>query len=159
MYAADPTTATEWFGFVVIMAVLAGLIGFLVERSRARARAAQVAHQRAIARLPEEYRPRWLRHRTLWILLYFLNSAMIALLRAMSSEDVALVYALATFIPFTILLVRQAKARDRRIKESVRARRTQMDYRQLRDLVTTLEEVYGPDMKELRTLLPPDAAR
>ena len=77
----------------------------------------------------------------------------------MTSDEAALVYAIATFTPFTVLLLRQANTRHRQIKESVHARRALMDYHQMDDLVSTLEEVYGPTMKQLRTLLPPRPSR
>lgn len=157
--AADHTTASEWAGGLVLLSVLTFLVGFLVKRSRARSRVSDAAFQQVVARLPEEYRPRRLRHRTLWLLLYIFNSGAVGLLRGMTSDEAALVYAIATFTPFTVLLLRQANTRHRQIKESVRARRAQMDYHQMDDLVSTLEEVYGPTMKQLRTLLPPGPSR
>lgn len=139
----------------MLLSVLAFLVGFLVKRSRARSRASDAAFQQVVARLPEEYRPRRLRHRTLWLLLYVANSGVVGLLRGMTSDKAALVYAIATFMPFTVLLLRQARTRHRQIKESVRDRAAQMDYHQLGNLVSTLEEVYGPTMRQLRTLLRP----
>ncbi len=143
----------------MLLLVLVFLVGFLVKRSWARSRANDAAFQQKVARLPEEYRPRQLPHRRLWLLLYIANSGAVGLLRGTASDATALIYAIATFTPFTVFLLRRSNAQDRQIQESVRARATQMDYHQLGSLISTLEEVYGPTMRQLRTLLPPGLPR
>lgn len=138
---------------LVIVGVLAVSIAFLARRNRQRSRTRHNRYQQAITELPPEYRPD-LRHRSLWVACYVVTSGAVALVRNLVSDEAALVLACGIFLPGTVVLVRIAATRNRRIRESVRSRAGQMDVATLIGLLDNLVEVYGADMKPLRALLP-----
>lgn len=138
---------------LAVLGVLAASITFLVRRSRARSSQKRRHDEALIAALPEEYRPRF-EDKWLWIGAYLAASAAVGAARGSLSESATLAVACATMLPLTAVLAHKLYVRNRKIMESVRARAGQMDYRQLALLVGRLEEVYGPKMKPLRSLLP-----
>jgi hypothetical protein len=154
--SSEAPVAVQAAAMLVIVGVLAASITFLARRSRRRSRARHDRYQQAITELPPEYRPD-LRHRSLWVTGYVVTSAAVALVRNLVSGEAALVLAFVTCLPGTVVLVRIAATRNRRIRESVRSRMGQMDVATLIVLLDNLERVYGADMKPLRTLLPAGA--
>lgn len=88
---------------------------------------------------------------------YVVTSGVVALVGNLVSGVAALVLGFVTFLPGTVVLIRIAATRNRRIRESVRSRMSQMDVATLIVLLDNLEQVYGADMKPLRTLLPAGA--
>lgn len=154
--SSEEPVAVQAAAMLVIVGVLAASITFLARRSRQRSRAQRDRYQQAITELPPEYRPD-LRHRSLWVACYVAASGVVALVRNLVSDEAALLLALVTFLPGTVVLVRMSATRTRRICESVRSRAAQMDLPTLIVLLDNLVEVYGADMKRLRTLLPAEA--
>ena len=138
---------------LVLVSVLAVSIAVLARRSRQRSRVRHDRYQQAITELPPDYQPD-LRHRSLWVTGYGVASGAVALVGNLVSGEAALVLAFVTFLPGTVVLVRGVATRNRRIRHSVRSRAGQMDVAMLRRLLDNLVEVYGADMKPLRTLLP-----
>lgn len=154
--SSEAPVAVQAVATLVIVGVLAASITFLARRSRQRSRARHDRYQQAITELPPEYRPDF-RHRSLWVAGYLVTTGAVALVRNLVSGDAALVLAFVTFLPGTVVLVRIAATRNRRIRESVHSRVGQMDVATLIVLLDNLEQVYGADMKPLRTLLPAGA--
>jgi hypothetical protein len=150
--ASEASPVVQAAAMLAIVTILGLSIAFLVRRSRARSRQERDRHAQMIARLPEEYRPQ-LEHRRLWIAAYVVASAGVALVGRLVSGEAAMVLAWVTFLPGTAVLVRKGAARNRRIIEAVRADAGHIDDEQLTRLVGSLQQVYGTDMKPLRTLL------
>jgi peptidoglycan/LPS O-acetylase OafA/YrhL len=155
MFAAEPHTfADDWPQVLIFGCIFAFLVGFLIRRARARARAEKHERTERLAVLHEEYRPRL---HNLGLVVAAIGASLAAAgVGGLIAPWVGGVLAAIVAAPFLVFLIRQQNARIRGIAESVRSRAAEMDEDELAETVTALEEAYGAEtMGSLRDLLPP----
>jgi uncharacterized membrane protein len=154
--AAEPRSFAEvWPQLLILGSILAFLVGFLIRRARARARAENQERTDRLAILPEEYRPRL--HNPGLVVAAIAGTLVAGAVGGLIGGWAGAILPAVVVTPFLVFLFRQQNARIRGIAESVRSRAAEMDEDELAETVTALEEAYGAEtMGSLRDLLPPN---
>jgi hypothetical protein len=154
--AAEPRTfADDWPQILILGCIFAFLVGFLIRRARARARAENQERTERLAVLPEEFRPRL--HNPGLVVAAVAATLAAAGVGGLIGGWVGACLPAVVVTPFLVVLFRQQNARIRGIAESVRTLAPTMDEEELAAIIGALEEAYGAEtMGSLRDLLPPN---